>query len=383
MRPLRTLPFFSKRPMISPTCRGGGRRRGDGEGRGSGGATVGEMDKAHRRRARGTGRGAARGPYRSIVDRSRAGGVRVASRTHVSALDAVGLDHDVRALGLEAAGEDLNLPRADALAATAPRASRYAARGACGRRWRESTSPRARRAQPRERRSGARRRRAARRRARRRRRWRRTWSSVCAGECARRGVPRSGGRSDRAPSCGDGRRGRRVLIRQRRAPDPTRAACVGSLALRAAPRRHVRARPRPPRSPAPPAPSAAAPRAHRPPRARDPRGGGVPRLDARQGVRRDDPRDCALAVGAGASFNGMILWPKSSAGRVRRRRRDRRQGEGGRRRPRRRLQDESAEEIIAACDAVGIDYAQLHGTIANHHVRSPRLVQQKCSRARA
>ena len=107
MRPLRTLPFFSKRPMISPTCRGGGRRRGDGEGRGSGGATVGEMDKAHRRRARGTGRGAARGPYRSIVDRSRAGGVRVASRTHVSALDAVGLDHDVRALGLEAAGEDL------------------------------------------------------------------------------------------------------------------------------------------------------------------------------------------------------------------------------------------------------------------------------------
>ena len=107
MRPLRTLPFFSKRPMISPTCRGGGRRRGDGEGRGSGGATVGEMDKAHRRRARGTGRGAARGPYRSLVDRSRAGGVRVASRTHVSALDAVGLDHDVRALGLEAAGKDL------------------------------------------------------------------------------------------------------------------------------------------------------------------------------------------------------------------------------------------------------------------------------------
>jgi hypothetical protein len=31
LRPLRTLPFFSKRPMISPTCRGGGRGDRDTE----------------------------------------------------------------------------------------------------------------------------------------------------------------------------------------------------------------------------------------------------------------------------------------------------------------------------------------------------------------
>ena len=150
MRPLRTLPFFSKRPMISPTCRGGGRRRGDGEGRGSGGATVGEMDKAHRRRARGTGRGAARGPYRSIVDRSRAGGVRVASRTHVSALDAVGLDHDVRALGLEAAGEHAHVAARARHGGGAGRAERDAGGGVASRELRGGRLGRHRRGERRD-----------------------------------------------------------------------------------------------------------------------------------------------------------------------------------------------------------------------------------------
>ena len=96
------------------------------------------------------------------------------------------------------------------------------------------------------------------------------------------------------------------------------------------------------------------------------------------------PGDCALAVGAGASFIGMILWPKSKrsvafdvAAEIAAKAK-----EGGAV-PVGVFVDESAEEIIAACDAVGIDYAQLHGTIANHHVRSPRLVQQICRRARA
>ena len=96
------------------------------------------------------------------------------------------------------------------------------------------------------------------------------------------------------------------------------------------------------------------------------------------------PGDCDLAVGAGASFIGMILWPKSKrsvafdvAAEIAAKAK-----EGGAV-PVGVFVDESAEEIIAACDAVGIDYAQLHGTIANHHVRSPRLVQQICRRARA
>ena len=94
------------------------------------------------------------------------------------------------------------------------------------------------------------------------------------------------------------------------------------------------------------------------------------------------PGDCALAVGAGASCIGMILWPKSKrsvacdvAAEIAAKAK-----EGGAV-PVGVFVDESAEEIIAACDAVGIDYAQLHGTIANQHVRSPRLVQQICRRA--
>ena len=85
------------------------------------------------------------------------------------------------------------------------------------------------------------------------------------------------------------------------------------------------------------------------------------------------PGDCDLAVGAGASFIGMILWPKSKrsvafdvAAEIAAKAK-----EGGAI-PIGVFVDESAEEIIAACDAVGIDHAQLHGTIANKHIRSPR-----------
>lgn len=74
------------------------------------------------------------------------------------------------------------------------------------------------------------------------------------------------------------------------------------------------------------------------------------------------PGDCDLAVGAGASFIGVILWPKSKrsvafdvAAEIASKAK-----EGGAV-PVGVFVDESAEEIIAACDAVGIDHAQLHG----------------------
>lgn len=72
--------------------------------------------------------------------------------------------------------------------------------------------------------------------------------------------------------------------------------------------------------------------------------------------------DCALAVEQGADFIGMILWPKSKrsidfalASEIAAR------AKAGGAVPVGVFVDESAEDISRACEAVGIDHAQLHG----------------------
>ena len=208
MRPLRTLPFFSKRPMISPTCRGGGRggretERGGGQAARRLGRWIKRIDAECAMVGKRCGKGSASSDRRSIART----GVRRVSRTHVSALDAVGLDHDVRALGLEAAGKDLEPaarggPGGDSAARERGDTVRAGLEGGGGAsRLRRGRDARGRANAGAALDGGARGRGDA-----------RSGGGDgeghgrlgCTGECARRRVPRgSGGRSDRAPSCGD------------------------------------------------------------------------------------------------------------------------------------------------------------------------------------
>ena len=74
------------------------------------------------------------------------------------------------------------------------------------------------------------------------------------------------------------------------------------------------------------------------------------------------PEDATQAVVAGADFIGMILWPKSKRSiplDVAKQVADAAKAAGAT--PIGVFVDESAEEIVAACEAVGIDHAQLHG----------------------
>ena len=205
MRPLRTLPFFSKRPMISPTCRGGGRRRGR---RGAGVRRRDGWGMDKRTGAERVGREEVQRGVR--IDRSstdRALGVSASrrARTYPRWTPSGLIMMYVRSVSKRPA-RTWNPPRADALAATAPRASAATpcARGLRAAVARADFAAGATRAAARtpERRSTEARAGAATRAA--EAEMARTWSSGVCGECARRGVPRgSGGRSDRAPSCGD------------------------------------------------------------------------------------------------------------------------------------------------------------------------------------
>ena len=74
------------------------------------------------------------------------------------------------------------------------------------------------------------------------------------------------------------------------------------------------------------------------------------------------PEDATQAAVAGADFIGMILWPKSKRSiplDVAKEVADAAKAAGAT--PIGVFVDESAEEIVAACEAVGIDHAQLHG----------------------
>ena len=74
------------------------------------------------------------------------------------------------------------------------------------------------------------------------------------------------------------------------------------------------------------------------------------------------PEDATQAASAGADFIGMILWPKSKRSiplDVAKQVADAAKAAGAT--PIGVFVDESAEEIVAACEAVGIDHAQLHG----------------------
>ena len=74
------------------------------------------------------------------------------------------------------------------------------------------------------------------------------------------------------------------------------------------------------------------------------------------------PADAILAAGAGAAYIGMILWPKSKrsiAAIVAKEVATAARNSGAV--PVGVFVDESADVIIAACDAAGIEVAQLHG----------------------
>ena len=74
------------------------------------------------------------------------------------------------------------------------------------------------------------------------------------------------------------------------------------------------------------------------------------------------PEDATQAASAGAHFIGMILWPKSKRSidlDVAKSVADAAKAAGAI--PIGVFVDETAEEIIAACEKVGIDHAQLHG----------------------
>lgn len=80
--------------------------------------------------------------------------------------------------------------------------------------------------------------------------------------------------------------------------------------------------------------------------------------------------DCEQAVEAGANFIGMIVWPKSkrsvtveTAAEVAA------AAKAGGAVPVGVFVDESAEEIVEKCAAIGIDHAQLHGAPARSERR--------------
>ena len=93
--------------------------------------------------------------------------------------------------------------------------------------------------------------------------------------------------------------------------------------------------------------------------------------------------DCEQAVKAGANFIGMIVWPKSkrsvtveTAAEVAA------AAKAGGAVPVGVFVDESAEEIVEKCAAIGIDHAQLHGANAPSDRRARRTSRIASSLAR-